>query len=57
MNLFIPSVLRWNERGLELQQKTLYPNENRTSLTVMKAPTELLSLRVRVPAGRQGTPR
>jgi uncharacterized protein len=54
VNLFIPSVLRWNERGLELQQKTSYPNENRTSLTVTKAPNTLLSLRVRVPAWASG---
>lgn len=54
VNLFIPSVLRWQERGLELQQKTLYPNENRTSLTVVKAPTAPLSLRVRVPAWASG---
>lgn len=54
VNLFIPSVLRWQERGLELQQKTLYPNENRTSLIVMKAPTAPLSLRVRVPAWASG---
>jgi DUF1680 family protein len=54
VNLFIPSVLRWQERGLELQQKTRYPNENRTSLTVTKAPTAPLSLRVRVPAWAAG---
>lgn len=50
VNLFIPSVLRWQERGLELQQRTSYPNENRTTLTMSKAPSAPLSLRVRVPA-------
>lgn len=54
VNLFIPSVLRWLDHGLELQQKTRYPNENRTSLTVTKAPTAPLSLRVRVPAWASG---
>lgn len=54
VNLFIPSVLRWQERGLELQQNTRYPNENRTSLTVTKAPATPLSLRVRVPAWASG---
>ncbi|WP_129776493.1 glycoside hydrolase family 127 protein [Peristeroidobacter soli] len=54
VNLFIPSVLRWKERGLELRQKTLYPNENRTSLTVIEASHEPLSLRVRVPAWASG---
>ena len=55
VNLFIPSVLRWQKRGLELQQKTLYPTENRTSLTVTKAPTAPLSLRVRVPSWASGS--
>ncbi|WP_116807249.1 glycoside hydrolase family 127 protein [Steroidobacter cummioxidans] len=54
VNLFIPSVLRWQERGLELRQNTRYPNENRTSLTVAKAPRGPLSLRVRVPAWASG---
>lgn len=54
VNLFIPSVLRWRDHGLELQQKTLYPNENRTSLTVIKAPTAPLSVRIRVPAWASG---
>jgi len=54
VNLFIPSVLRWQGRGLELRQNTRYPNENRTSLTVTKAPTTPLSLRVRVPAWASG---
>lgn len=54
VNLFIPSVLRWHERGLELQQRSSYPSQNRTSLTVTKAPSEPMSLRVRVPAWAAG---
>ncbi|MBL8266590.1 glycoside hydrolase family 127 protein [Steroidobacter sp.] len=54
VNLFIPSVLRWEERGLELQQRTAYPVENRTSLTVSKAPAAALALRVRVPSWATG---
>jgi DUF1680 family protein len=54
VNLFIPSVLRWQDRGLELQQKTLYPNENRTVLSVTKAPAVPLSVRIRVPAWASG---
>ncbi len=54
VNLFIPSVLRWQERGLELEQKTAYPRDNRTSLTVKKAPAAALSLRVRVPSWASG---
>jgi DUF1680 family protein len=54
VNLFIPSVLRWQEGGLELEQKTRYPNQNRTTLTVAKAPAKPLSMRVRVPAWAAG---
>jgi DUF1680 family protein len=54
VNLFIPSVLHWQERGLELRQQTRYPDENRTTLTVTKAPNSPLSLRVRVPAWASG---
>lgn len=54
VNLFIPSVLRWQERGLELEQRTNYPRDNRTSLTVTKAPSTPVSLRVRVPAWAAG---
>ncbi|MDY6944451.1 MAG: glycoside hydrolase family 127 protein [Pseudomonadota bacterium] len=54
VNLFIPSVLRWQQRGLELRQQTSYPNQNRTALTVAKAPRAPLSLRVRVPAWASG---
>jgi DUF1680 family protein len=54
VNLFIPSVLRWQERGLELQQQTDYPRDNRTLLTVAKAPATALSLRIRVPAWASG---
>lgn len=50
VNLFIPSVLRWEQKGLELQQRTGYPAENRTSLRVSKAPATALALRVRVPS-------
>lgn len=54
VNLFIPSVVRWQERALELQQRTHYPRKNSTSLTVTKAPARPMSLRVRVPAWASG---
>lgn len=54
VNLFIPSKLRWQERGLELEQRTSYPNDNRTSLTVTKAPAAPTALHVRVPAWAAG---
>jgi DUF1680 family protein len=54
VNLFIPSVLRWQERGLELEQRTDYPRDNRTSLVVRKAPAAPTTVRVRVPAWASG---
>jgi DUF1680 family protein len=50
VNLFIPSRLRWQERGMEIEQRTNYPRDNRTSLVVTKAASAPVSLRVRVPA-------
>jgi len=50
VNQFIPSRLRWKERGLDLEQRTNYPYENRSVFTVTQAPTEAVSLHIRVPA-------
>jgi uncharacterized protein len=54
VNLFIPSRLRWRARGMEIEQRTDYPRDNRTSLIVTKAPATAVSLRVRVPAWASG---
>lgn len=54
VNLFIPSKLRWQARGLELEQRTSYPNDNRSSLTITKAPAAPIALHVRVPAWAAG---
>lgn len=49
VNLFIPSVLTWAERGLTLRQETAFPNESKTRLTFgLQQPAEF-SLRIRVP--------
>lgn len=50
VNQFIPSKLRWKDRGLELEQRTNYPNENRSSFTVTQAPAGPVTVNVRVPA-------
>lgn len=49
VNLFIPSVLQWKEKGLVLEQKTGYPKENTSELTIQAAPATALSLHVRCP--------
>ncbi|SFU83636.1 glycoside hydrolase family 127 protein [Pseudoduganella namucuonensis] len=34
VNLFIPSTLDWKEKGVQLRQETLFPDEDRTRITV-----------------------
>jgi DUF1680 family protein len=57
VNLFIPSELRWKEKGLTLRQETRFPEEETTRLTfTCERPAEM-TLRVRHPswtAGRMG---
>jgi hypothetical protein len=54
VNLFIPSVLTWQEKGLVVEQRTEYPRENRTELVVKSAGDRPLTLRVRVPRWAAG---
>jgi hypothetical protein len=54
VNLFIPSVLTWREKGLRLQQRTDYPTSGRTELTVMSDPSAKFTLRVRCPGWSAG---
>src|SRR5512140_2127716 len=49
VNLFIPSELRWEEKGLTLRQETNFPEMASTRLTMrMKQPTAL-ALKIRIP--------
>jgi DUF1680 family protein len=50
VNLFIPSVLTWKDKGLVLEQHTNYPNEDFTELTIQSAPATPVALAVRCPA-------
>ena len=49
VNLFIPSVLHWNERGVLIRQDTEYPASQDTTLTFQSDPAGPLVLRVRCP--------
>lgn len=49
VNLFIPSELQWKARGIHLKQETAFPREPRTRLTIVSAPAEPWTLRLRVP--------
>jgi uncharacterized protein len=50
VNLFIPSVLRWREKGLILEQRTRYPLSNRIELIVKSPPSQRMRLQLRSPA-------
>lgn len=49
VNLFIPSTLHWQERGLKLRQETKFPNDERITFTVENAPSGPTSLKIRIP--------
>ncbi len=49
VNLFIPSVLHWKKRGVEIAQRTRFPFEEKTSLTITKG-NSTFTLMVRYPA-------
>lgn len=50
VNLFIPSVLTWQEKGLKLRQSTDFPRSELTTLTIDEAPANALTLSLRYPA-------
>jgi hypothetical protein len=50
LNLFIPSELRWKEKGLTLRQETRFPEEETTRLAFTCAKPVELTLRIRYPA-------
>ena len=43
VNLFIPSTVTWRERGLALAQRTRFPEDDTTRLTIdgARAPTRV----------------
>ncbi|NTE00918.1 glycoside hydrolase family 127 protein [Agrobacterium tumefaciens] len=49
VNLFIPSVLNWKEKGLTLTQQTALPQGDQTTLTLKLNKASTFSIRVRKP--------
>ncbi len=49
VNLFVPSEVRWPEKGVRLVQNTTFPEEERTTFTVHADRPVKLALRVHVP--------
>jgi DUF1680 family protein len=54
VNLFMPSVLHWTQRGLTITQTTSYPVSDTTTLQVTGSAGDAWSMRVRIPAWAAG---
>jgi len=54
VNLFIPSRLTWKDKGLVLEQKTVYPRSDRVELHFAPKQPLMLSLKVRTPRWASG---
>ncbi len=50
VNLFIPSELRWPERGLTITQQTRFPEEEGTTLTLKAERPVAMQVNLRIPA-------
>jgi len=49
VNLFIPSQLDWEEKGVTIRQETGFPREDTTAITVSTKKQQEFSVRIRVP--------
>ncbi len=49
VNLFIPSVLSWKEKNIEIIQENSFPDDSKTSLTIKASKTSAFTLKVRYP--------
>lgn len=49
VNMFMPSELNWRDKGLRLTQRTRFPEEQTTVLTVNEAPSSKLAISLRYP--------
>ncbi|KQV14322.1 MULTISPECIES: beta-L-arabinofuranosidase domain-containing protein [unclassified Kitasatospora] len=54
VNLFLPSVLDWTQRGITVTQTTAYPAEDTTTLKFTGSVGGTWSIRVRIPAWTSG---
>jgi DUF1680 family protein len=49
VNLFIPSVVNWKEKGIELEQTTKFPYENNSELALKLKKSKTFALNIRYP--------
>ena len=50
VNLFIPSRVEWNEKGIRIEQRTAFPEEAGTTLVIGLAKSAEFGLKLRIPA-------
>lgn len=50
VNLFIPSVLKWSDKGMTVEQRTSFPESNQTTLTIAVEKPTSATLRLRYPS-------
>jgi hypothetical protein len=53
VNLFVPSVLNWNEKGIKLDQSTNFPYKNETVLTLELEKPQTFAINIRLPEWMQ----
>jgi hypothetical protein len=54
VNLFVPSVLTWSQRGIVVTQTTSYPVSDTTTLTLSGTMSGAWNIRIRIPAWTTG---
>ncbi|MCU0373710.1 MAG: glycoside hydrolase family 127 protein [Chitinophagaceae bacterium] len=54
LNLFIPSVLQWLQRGMQVTQHTRFPFGNQTELALQMGAPQQFTLKIRKPAWLSG---
>ncbi|OQR61545.1 hypothetical protein B6E66_24510 [Streptomyces maremycinicus] len=54
VNLFVPSVLTWSQRGITVTQSTSYPASDTTTLTVTGSAAGTWAMRIRIPGWTSG---
>lgn len=50
VNLFIPSVLTWTQKGVELKQETNFPNDGKIELSITCNTSKKFSINLRYPS-------
>jgi len=50
VNLFIPSELKWQEKGVMIRQETGFPQKDTTTITVSTRQAQKFTVRIRVPS-------